>query len=157
MGFSSVTAQALMPGKTVELVLNQLVILGDSPVLIVEHMGESNREFWNDALAKASGTRAAEVALGGKLTADQVNAARARNREALIKWCVKGTKGFFHDFPDRPGVPDPDHPATDADTADIIMALPNEVFDSVSKFVQNAENFRDRPITGVPKVLAGKS
>jgi hypothetical protein len=155
MPFGSVTAQHLQTGKTVELVLNQLVILGEHPVLVVEHLGETNKAFWNDALAKAN-VKATDGARRTKLTPADVIAGRIKNREAVAKFSVRGTIGFYHDHADRPGVPDPARPATNVDIRDIVMALPDEVFDSVLAFVINGENFREHAIAGDPKELAGK-
>jgi hypothetical protein len=157
MGFGSVTNQALRQGATVELVLNQLVILGESPVLVVEHLGESNRAFWNAALAEARATtKAGQAGRVAKLTDAQVAKARMENRETVAKYSVRATHGFFHDRVDAPGIPDSKRPAGPEDIRDVVMSLPDEVFDSVMAFVVNPENFRERAIADDPKAIAGK-
>lgn len=156
MPFGSVSQQALKPAKTVELVLNQLVILGEHPILVVQHLGESNKPFWNDALAKAS-ANAADRGRNKKITPAEIDAGRAANRTTVAKFAVVDTRGFFHDYTDRPGFPDHMKPATKADIPEIINALPNEVFDSVMSFVLNAENFRDHDgAFADPEALAKK-
>ena len=142
MGFRNLEIQAPKIGKTVQLVLNQLA---GEPVLIVEHLGETNITFWNDAIAKAQ-AKAGAAGSGGrkKITADDIVQARAKNREVLAKHSVRGLENVFHDKPD--GSLDPERPATIEDIPSVINALPNDVFDTVWKFVQDPNNFRDDPI-----------
>lgn len=155
MPFGSVTNQQLRAGKRVELVLNQLLILGEHPSLLVEHLGESNIPFWNDSIARAN-TNAQVGGRAQQITDADIKRARQLNRDTVAKFAVHGTTGFYHDRADAPGVPDRDRPATEKDIRNIVFALPDEVFDSVLQFVMNPENFRDRPITGDVKEIAGK-
>lgn len=154
MPFRSVSHQTVEVGNTVELVLNQLTILGEHPALMVEHLGESNPGFWSDALAKAS----ANASSGGRgvSQAEEIRIGRIKNRATVAQHAVRDLRGFYHDRADKPGVPDPKHPATIADIPDLIDALPDDVFDSVLVFCLNPNNFRKRAFEGDPKELAGK-
>lgn len=154
MAFGSVASQSVSSGKTVELVLNQLSILGDSPAFVVEHLGESNRAFWNDVIARANVN--ATDSRRGKLTEADIAAGRAKNRANLAKYSVKDLRGFYHDVEGQPGTPDPTKPATKADIVELLQALPNDVIDSVMTFVVNAENFRERPVLADAKTVAEK-
>lgn len=142
MAFGKISQQLVSTGHTVELVLNQIE---GEPVLVVEHLGESNTEFWNDALAKA-GVEANELGRK-KPTAQAVKAARLKNREIIAKYSVRGLKNVFHDD---------GAPATMADVPDVINALPDDVFDSVLAFVRNPENFRTRAPKADPRDVAVK-
>lgn len=158
MAFGSVSAQKVTGGKVVELVLVNLTILGEHPVLLVEHLGESNTEFWNDALAKAN----AEAHSVGKrkkkerLDAQAVAVGRAKNRETVSRYSVRDSRGFFHDIDGHPGYADKRKPATKADLKDIVMSLPDDVFDDVLQWVLDADNFREAAIEGDPKSLSEK-
>lgn len=144
MGFRNIEKQALTAGKVVPLTLNQLV--GD-PVLHVAHLGETNAEFWNDAIARAQQKATASGStFRVSITPKAVKEARAKNREIVAKYAVKGLEGFAHDD---------GRPADLTDIPAIIDALPDEVFDSVLAFCQNSENFRDRTL-GNPVEIAGK-
>lgn len=144
MGFRKIEVQQVVSGRVVPLVLNQLA--GD-PVLHVVHLGESNAEFWADALAKAN----TSARVGGKpraVTPAEVRKARDKNREYVAKYAVKALESVFHDD---------GRPAGVDDIPDVIKALPDEVFDSVLVFVSNPDNFRERAIDGDPREIAGKS
>lgn len=142
MGFRNLEIQAPKIGKTVQLVLNQLA--GD-PVLVVEHLGETNIAFWNDAIAKAQAKAgASQAGSRKKITADDIASMRVKNREILAKYSVRALENVFHDKPD--GSPDPERPATADDIPAVVTSLPNDVFDTVWRFVQDANNFRDDPI-----------
>lgn len=147
MSFRNLELQEVLPSKTVPLVLNQLVGPVDK-VLHVMHLGESNAEFWNDALAKAN-TRAVAAAMQRRqaLTPQMIDEARAKNRETVARYAVKNIEGFSHDD---------GRPATLDDVPAIVRSLPTGVFDSVLAFVSNEENFRERPILGDAKDIAGK-
>lgn len=140
MAFGKISKQSLDQDRTVELVLYQLV--GD-PVLVVRHLGESNKPFWNDALAKAG-----KSAVGKKtrLTSAEVLQARAENRETVAKYSVVDLHGVRHDD-GRPAVVD--------DISDVIAALPDDVFDAVLRFVTDPNNFRD-VAPADPQAVAGK-
>lgn len=153
MAFRSIAHQSVKVGRTRELVLAQLTVLGDHPVLVVEHLGETNTDFWNDAIARANADQAGRRKRS-KLTPQQIVVARGKNRDLLVQHCVRDTKGFFHDGPD--GRPDPRKPAARADVEDIVRSLPDDVVDDVMIWVTEANNFRDEEIAGDPKVLAGE-
>jgi hypothetical protein len=146
MGFTKIKMQAPPVGKTVELVLNQLD--GD-PVLTVEHLGETNITYWNDAVARAQAQGVtASAGRGKKVTPADIAAARERNRTTVATHSVRDIAKFFHDSGEA---------ATKDDIAAIIAALPDDVFDSVLKFVSDPNNFRDdAPILGNAKEIAGK-
>lgn len=146
MAFGKIQSQALPLGKVVPLVLNQLK--GD-PVLHVAHLGETNVEYWNDALAKANTRATADIArrAASKITPELVRKARQANRETVAKYAVKELENVFHDD---------GRPATKDDVGAVVEALPDEVFDSVLAFVSNAENFRDRVFDDAPSAIAGK-
>jgi hypothetical protein len=143
MDFSNLSAQAVAPGKVVPLTLYQLT--GD-PVLHVCHLGESNAEFWNDAIAKAN-ARSVGATKRASITAKVLREARDTNRVTVAKYAVKGLEGFK----DRMG-----REGTLEHVELIIKALPDDVFDTVLAFCQNPDNFRDRPIEGDAEVIAGK-
>lgn len=142
MAFRHIEAQAVPRSKTVPLVLWQLT---GNPVLHVEHLGETNSEFWNDALAKAN----AGAFRGGKkkLTDALIKERRVKNRETVARYAVRALENVFHDDGKA---------ATTADIRDVVYALPDDVFDFVLAFVEDANNFRDTEIDGSPDEIAKK-
>jgi hypothetical protein len=156
MAFGSVSKQRVQVGVTRDLVLLGITQLGKHPVLVVEHLGESNVEFWNDAIAKANAeqNKAGKRKQGGAMSAAKIAQARQLNRETLIRHCVRDVRGFYHD--NDKGVPDASKPASKADIAAIIHALPDDVIDDVLVWVLDANNFRDEEIVGDPAALAGE-
>lgn len=143
MTFRNLEIQKLAPGKVVPLVLNQLA---GEPVLHVEHLGESNTEFWNDAIAKA-GTRASAGNTRRAVTAATIREARDSNRKTVAKYAVRGLENIVDDDGNAAGI---------AEIPAVVAALPDEVFDSVLAFCSNPENFRERSIDGNARELAGK-
>lgn len=138
MAFGKIAAQVVNTDKLVELQLNQLA---GEPILIVAHLGESNKDFWLDSIAKAN----AQAAAGGgkqKLSPARIKEMRSKNRATVIKYAAKDVTNLFHDD---------GTPATKADLADIVNSLPDDVFDSVLLFCSNADNFRERPINDDPE------
>lgn len=162
MGFGNVSSQIVNPDKTVDLEINQLVVLDKHPVFVVRHLGESNADFWSEIILRAGSKTASKIGRGGALdTAKDDEAERTRvdrqNRSDVARFAIVSHRGFFHDMDDRPGVPDPDRPATSDDTADIVNALPADVFRALLVFVINPDNFRDRPVSLVsPSEVAKK-
>lgn len=144
MSFHKFEAQKPKAGKTVELRLHKLV--GD-PVLVVEHLGATNSEYWNNALARANVARATGGLAGKKMTAEGVVTQRNENREIATKFSVRGLKNVFHD--DK-------SPATAKDIPAVVASLPDDVFDDVWTFVMDPNNFRDDVIEGDAEELAKK-
>lgn len=158
MGFGNISAQTLRPGKTIEVVLNQLTNhLGDHPVLIIEHLGETNAAFWNEVILDA-GKSVHAAAATAIMSKEEIAKNRIENRETLAKHSVRGHRGFFHDLPDQPGVEDPSRPAGADDTRDLVFALPDDVIQSILAIAKNEQNFREgRRGPAVPaRDLAGK-
>lgn len=150
---NNVRKQALKGGKTVDLVMNQLV--GD-PVLKVEHLGETNFGFLNDALAQA-GAKAARFSGQAQRTPEQIKRERDENRAIVIKHGVRAlVSGWYHD--DASGGADLKRPVdNDAKGIELVIrSLPDEVFDSVYIFCLNGENFRDSAVATQPEDLAKK-
>jgi hypothetical protein len=154
VGFSRYTKQGPQPGKTVPYTLHGLRNPdGTSPVLHVEYVGESNRGFWMEALAKASAKASAnaKAVRGPGTTPTEIDrerrAARDDNRETIIAHSARRIDNAFHDD---------GAPATPADIRAIVMALPDEDLDQLWAFVQNHNRFRDYTITEDPVALAEK-
>jgi hypothetical protein len=150
MGFSNYAKQGPRAGKTVAFTLIGLVNPdGSSPMLHVEYIGESNRPFWLEALAKAS----AKVKAGFHPQSNPTEIDRARradredNRETLITHSARKVENAFHDDGTA---------ATEKDIRAIVMALPDEDFDRLWMFVQNPDNYRSFTIAEEPTALAEK-
>ncbi len=150
MGFSNYSKQAPQQGKTVPYVLRGLRNPdGSHPVLHVEHLGEANRPFWLDALAKSS----ARVRAGGRVEGTPVERDRAHRenrddgRESVISYSAKKVDNAFHDD---------GSPATASDIRAIVVAIPDEDFDRLWTFVCSGDNFRDYSIADAPANIAEK-
>lgn len=153
MGLNNVRKQKLKAGKVVPLVMNQLY--GD-PVLNVEHLGETNFGYLNDALAQA-GAKAARFTGQQQRTPEQIQRERDENRATVTKHGVRSLgEGWYHD--DKDGNADKSRPveSTPAGIAEVVNALPDEVFDSLFLFCLNGENFRDVAIAMPADELAKK-
>lgn len=144
MSFRKLEAQTVEVAKTVPLVLNQL---RGEPVLHVEHLGETNKPFWNDALARANATAGISSGKRMKITDAKIRETRLKNRELVAKYSVRGLENVFHDD---------GKPAGAEDIRDVVFALPDDVFDAVLGFVSDPNNFRDVEIEGDAEDLAGK-
>ena len=142
MGFDF-SKSVLTSGVTVELSLD---MLQGVPVIAVEHLGESNSGFYSDQIARAN--RRAALGRGReRLTPEKVNEARAENRETLARHSVRHLVDVKHSDGTK---------ADDTSIRDFVMALPDDVFDTVLVFVSNPENFRSRSIASDPKDVAKK-
>lgn len=130
----------LKPGKTVPLVLN---MLPGEPVVQIEHLGESNKSFFNDLIARAN---AKATVVPSKLTAKALKEARAKNREMIAKHAVR----------DLVATHDDGRKATKEDIPEFIAALPDDVIDLIREFASNPENFRDQTIEADPADIAEK-
>lgn len=136
--FAQIAAARPKPGKIVPLVLN---MLPGSPTVHVEHLGETNAAYWQDAIARAE----AEPAAVGRRGITELRARRERNRGLLVKFAVRRLEAVHSDGT----------PATDADIPEFVEALPDDVVDTVWVFCSDVENFRERPLAA-PEKLAGK-
>jgi hypothetical protein len=148
VGFSRYAKQGPQQGRTVPYPLRGLRNPdGTSPILHVEHIGEGNRAFWLDSLARAS----AKAGKPSGTTPVEIDRARREarddNREILISFSVRRVENAFHDD---------GTPATNADIRAIVMAIPDEDFDRLTVFVNSYNNFRDYTITEEPDKLAEK-
>lgn len=141
MSFRHIEAQHIKAANTVPLVLDQL---RGNPVLHVEHLGDTNADFWSDAIAKAN---AASSNRKVKISDELIRENRLKNRDTVAKHSVRRLENVFHD--DK-------SPATSADIRDVVFSLPNDVFDVVWSFVNDANNFRETAIDGEPSELAKK-
>ncbi len=141
MAFEQIRSAGLKPGKTVPLILN---MLPGEPVIHVEHLGDENTGFLNDAIAKAN-AKAALGTKGQKLSRAKLDEMREKNRATLAKHSVRSLEAKHSDG----------RAATDKDIPEFVDALPADVVDIVVQFVNDAENFRDR-MESKPEDLAEK-
>ncbi len=142
MAFGKIEAASLKPGKTVALKLNQLP---GSPVVHVEHLGETNASWWNDNVTKAD-PKAAAPDRAGKATLKSIAAARAANRIIVAKHAVRRLEATHDDG----------RKATDEDIPEFVESLPDHVFDIVKNFALDANNFMDVAADSDANELAGK-
>lgn len=130
--FSHISKAVVPPGKTVPLVLD---MLPGSPVLHVEHLGESNQQYWNDQIARAN---TAEARVGDRanqaITKRGLKKRRDKDRETLAKFSVRDIEARHTDGT----------PATKEDIPDFLEACPDDVIDTIRDFVINPDNFRER-------------
>jgi hypothetical protein len=150
MAFGNYSKQAPQAGKTVPYVLRGLRNPdGTSPVLHVEHIGEANRAFWLEALAKMSARDRKGTQPGS--TPAEIDRANREDREesrgTVASHSARRIENAFHDD---------GAPATVADIPAIVAALPDADFDRLWMFVQNHNNFRDYAIVEEPGKLAEK-
>lgn len=131
MSFRHLEAQAVPKSKTVPLVLDQL---RGNPVLHVEWLGDTNIEFWNDAIAKANAQ--AGMSGGGKrkISDAMIRENRLKNRDIVATHSVRKLENIKHDDGTLAGL---------EDIRDVVFSLPDDVFDSVWSFVNNPNNFRE--------------
>jgi hypothetical protein len=137
MSFSNYTNQAPRPGKLVPFPLRGLRNSdGSSPVVHVEFLGETNRPYWLEALAKASAKARGAVQTSNTPTEiDRANRdERQENRQAVIDHSARRIENVFRDD---------GTPATDKDIAAILRAIPDVDFLQIWNFVHNPNNFRD--------------
>ena len=144
MSFRKLEAQAVPEAILVPVVLNQLK---PAPTFWCEHLGESNKGFWNDALARANVTANVGAGKRTRITDAKVKEGRMRNRELVAKHSVRRLEDVFHDD---------GTPASAADIRDVVFAIPDDVFDELLEFVTNPNNFRDVEIDGDASELAKK-
>jgi hypothetical protein len=151
MAFKNIQLQTVAEGKTADLVLHQIRGPKGPPTLKVEHLGETNTSYWLDSLSRAKAEMYTQAAMKKDLSpqemARKLREARARKREVVTLHAVRDIENLFHDD----GMP-----ATKADIPDFIASLPDDVFDTVWMFAEDANNFRDAPVFSSAAEVAGK-
>jgi hypothetical protein len=147
MAFSSYAKQTPQAGKTVAYTMRGLRNPdGSRPLLHVEHVGESNRPFWLEALARASAR--ARAGASTPLDIDRAQREdREERREILARHSVRNVENVFHDDGCI---------ATAADIPEILRSIPDHDIDELWTFVQNHNNFRSYSITESAEPLAEK-
>jgi hypothetical protein len=152
---NNIRRHAVKPGKLVSINLD---MISADHKLPVEHLGQANFGFVNDSL-RGSGSESIKLAQAakGQLTPEGLVRVREANRETVAKHSVRSHSGFCYDGPD--GEPDKANPvpSTPAGIAEVVNALPDDIFDQVLAFVLNPENFRERPIEAKAEDIAKKS
>lgn len=148
MSFGKYKKQAPQSGKAVPYTLFCFRNPdGTSPVLHVEYLGESNRPFWLETLARAKAKTGAAIATTPTEIDRDRRTARDSNRETVISHSARKIDNAFHDD---------GTPATEKDLRAIVLAIPDEDFDMLFGFVQNHGNYREFVITEDPAAVAEK-
>lgn len=153
MALNNIRRHGIKPGKIIKVVLN---MISDDHVLHIEHLGSSNFGYVNDAVRGAGSDEIKAIVGGGAKTPEQRQRIRDANRETVSKHSVRGHDGFLYD--DVNGEPDPAKPVKQdaAGIAEVVNALPDDIFDIVLAIAVNQENFRDVVAAAKPDDLAKK-
>jgi len=161
MALNNLRRGALKPGKTIPVIMNMFTYRDANgtvchPIIHCEHLGSENYGFINDMM-RGAGADGVRVAAHTARTPDQVVRVRGANREQVAKHSARRLEGFFYD--DADGNPDLSKPvpSTSAGLAEVINALPDDVFDMLLSIVTDSENYRDVPIAASPDDIAKKS
>jgi hypothetical protein len=112
---------------------------GANLVLVVKHAGEGNKGYWN-ALIKRVNAMSARGAGRGKLTAEQLDKARAETAEIFATHVVTGWKNAVEDGKPAPCTPE----AVGRLLAALIAPPPDgrpDLFDELRKYCEDASNF----------------
>lgn len=147
--FSGYKSQAPKVGKTFKYVLRGLRNAdGSHPAVHIEHLGEENKAFWLELLAKAQADAraAASASTPAEMDKDR-RESRALNRDRLIRHSARRLENVFHDD---------GTPATDKDISGFILSIPDGDFDALFAAAENPANYRDYPIAGDPATIAEK-
>lgn len=150
MSFGNYASQAPKAGKTSPCVLRGLRNPdGSHPVVHVEYLGEENKAFYLEMLAKTQARmRAAMVASTPAEMDRQAREERADNREVVIQHSARRLENVLHADGST---------ATDKDIAGFIRSIPDRDFDGLFAHAQNHNNFRDYPVAvGDPQAIAEK-
>lgn len=147
--FSGYSSQAPKVGKTFKYVLRGLRNPdGSHPAVHIEHLGEENKPYWLELLAKAQADARAATSVSTPAEIDKDRRdTRALYRERIIRYSARRLDNVFHDD----GVP-----ATDADLAQFIRSIPDGDFDLIYDAATNPANFRDYPVAGNAADIAEK-
>jgi hypothetical protein len=151
MALNNLRRGALKPGKTIPVILN---MFPGSPTLHCEHLGNENYGFINDMM-RGSGAEGVKVGATSR-SPEALGRVRTANREIVAKHSVRRIEGFYYD--DADGNPDLSKPvpSTLAAIAEVINALPDDVFDMLLAVVSDSERYRDVPITASADDIAKK-
>jgi hypothetical protein len=149
VSFGNYTSQAPKTGKTSPCVLRGLRNAdGSHPVVHVEYLGEENRPFYLEQLAKAQTRMRAVMASSTPADMDrQAREDRLDNRETVIQHAARKLENVFHVDGSL---------ATEADISGFIRSIPDRDFDQLFAHAQNHNNYRDYPIVGEPQAIAEK-
>jgi hypothetical protein len=146
MALNNIKRHGVKAGATRTLVLN--MISADAE-LEIEHLGQSNFAFINDAMRGAGSDEVKAIIGRGEITQSQREKNRLANRETVAKHAVRAVRGFYFDHPtlrDADGDPVPDTenpvPSTKEGILQVVHALPDDIFDLVLAFALNQEHFR---------------
>lgn len=144
MGFDY-TRQELPPGKTVPFVLD---MLPGKPVVHLEWLGETNKTWMSDQLARANAKKHAAKKIEKTLTEHDIVEMREKNRVYLAKHSVRDLEAIHTDTKKA---------ATKDDIPLFMKSIPWDVVDLIVEFASNQENYRehDEPLAD-PKDLAEK-
>jgi hypothetical protein len=112
---------------------------GTHPAVHVEMLSLANATVAGEAIANAGAEPEPEPTAA--LDKDK------RSRETVIKHCVRRLENVF--FGDG-------SPASDADIAPFVHALPFRAFNRLGAYVVNEANFCKHPVLGKPKDIAEK-
>ena len=126
-------AAEVKPGKTVKLVLD---MLPGAPAVHLEHLGESNKSYWSESVAKAN---SGEIHAGTRpkvITAKAIADRRVRDRELLRKHVIRKLEAKHADGSD----------ATLDDVGEWLEAIPAYVLDMLVEYAVNPANFGDAPV-----------
>lgn len=135
----------LEPGRTVPMVLD---MLPGSPEIQVEHLGDENRTYLADHIAKANAkaSRSGGVAARKMVSKATIAEDQKQRRTDVAKHVVRDLKAKHTDGRD----------ATPTDIPEWVDSLPNHVVMMIYLFALNAGNFLDQVIEGDVKELAEK-
>ena len=117
---------------TAELTLHQIDVGGVSPTLIVKPSTDANKPYFN-ALLKRSGRNMRQLQ-AGKITAGLIEENRAEDRELFPKFVIVGWK----DMLDADGN---SIEFTPQDCRDFVGSIPDWLFDDITNFTKNPQNF----------------
>jgi hypothetical protein len=132
--FDYIADAALVPGKTVPYKFTQFI---GEPVVHVEHLGETNKTYLNEEIARANSSAALASSGGGKRVSKQlIKEQRDKRRKIYAKHAVRKleAKTKTGEAAGQDLIPD------------FVNSLPDEVFDVAWNFVRDPENFRELTI-----------
>ena len=132
--FSYLSDLAVSTDKTVEFSLHQMVVDGETPVLILAPATQANKPYFN-ALLKRAGKSARQVR-AGNINAGMIDEGRDEDRDLFPKHVVKGWKHV----PDSQGN---DVAFSQDNCRAFLAALPDWLFDDIRSFATNPANFSD--------------
>lgn len=130
MAFNYAAAE-LAPGKTITVRLDQLP---GKPVVQLEHLGETNRTWLDDQLAKANTQQASKSSKArGKVSKRKLAESLAAARDLLAAHSVRDLVAKHADG----------KPATTADIPDWCAAIPADIVWLLVEIAADPESFRE--------------